>query len=89
MCLVAHDFNPSTWEVKSGRSLESEASLVYIVNSRTAGARREKDRMQARGQLEGVFFPSVWVPGTKLRSEGASALSAEPSGWPCRCLDKA
>ena len=40
MCqgMVAHAFNPTTWEADTGRSLSSEftASLVYIVSSRTA-----------------------------------------------------
>jgi hypothetical protein len=36
--MVAHAFNPSTWEVEEDRSLEFEASLVYKVNSRTARA---------------------------------------------------
>jgi hypothetical protein len=34
--VVAHTFNPSTWEAETGRSLEFEASLVYRVRSRTA-----------------------------------------------------
>ena len=33
--MVAHVFNPSTREAEADRSLESEASLVYRVNSRT------------------------------------------------------
>jgi hypothetical protein len=36
--VVAHAFNPSTWEAEAGRFLEFEASLVYKVSSRTAGA---------------------------------------------------
>jgi hypothetical protein len=28
--LVAHTFNPSTWEAEAGGFLEFEASLVYI-----------------------------------------------------------
>ena len=35
--MVAHTFNPSTWEAEAGRS-EFEASLVYRVSSRTAKA---------------------------------------------------
>ena len=31
--MVAHTFNPSTWETEAG---EFEASLVYKANSRTA-----------------------------------------------------
>jgi shikimate kinase len=35
--LVAHAFNPSTWEGGRGRQIsEFEASLVYKVSSRTA-----------------------------------------------------
>jgi hypothetical protein len=36
--VVAHAFNPSTREAEAGGSLEFEASLVYRVSSRTAGA---------------------------------------------------
>jgi hypothetical protein len=35
--VVAHTFNPSTWEAETGIS-EFKASLVYKVNSRTARA---------------------------------------------------
>ena len=33
--VVAHTFNPSTWEVEAGGSLEFEVSLIYKVSSRT------------------------------------------------------
>jgi hypothetical protein len=38
--MVAHAFNPSTWEAEAGGFLSSEfeASLVYRVSSRTARA---------------------------------------------------
>jgi hypothetical protein len=36
--VVAHAFNPSTWEAEAGGFLSSEASLVYRVSSRTARA---------------------------------------------------
>jgi hypothetical protein len=37
--LVAHTFNPSTWEAEAGRQIsEFKASLVYKVSSRTARA---------------------------------------------------
>jgi hypothetical protein len=36
--VVAHAFNPSTWEAETGGFLSSEASLVYRVSSRTARA---------------------------------------------------
>jgi hypothetical protein len=36
--VVAHVFNPSTWEAEVGGSQEFEASLVYRVSSRTARA---------------------------------------------------
>ena len=37
--LVAHAFNPSTWEAGRGRQIsEFKASLVYKVSSRTARA---------------------------------------------------
>lgn len=33
--MMEHTFNPSTREAEAGRSFESVASLVYIMNSRT------------------------------------------------------
>ena len=36
--MVAHTFNPSTWEAEGGRISEFEASLVYKVSSRIAWA---------------------------------------------------
>jgi hypothetical protein len=36
--MVAHAFNPSTWEAEAGRFLSFEASLAYKVSSRTARA---------------------------------------------------
>ena len=37
--VVAHTFNPSTWEAEAGASLSSiESNLVYKVSSRTARA---------------------------------------------------
>jgi hypothetical protein len=36
--MVAHTFNPSTWETEAGGFLSFEASLVYKVSSRTARA---------------------------------------------------
>jgi hypothetical protein len=36
--VVAHAFNPSTWEAEAGAFLEFEASLVYRVSSRTVVA---------------------------------------------------
>jgi hypothetical protein len=36
--LVAHVFNPRTWEAEAGRFLSSRPSLVYKVSSRTARA---------------------------------------------------
>ena len=34
--MVAHAFNPSTWEAETGGFFELEASLVYKVSSRIA-----------------------------------------------------
>jgi hypothetical protein len=36
--VVAHTFNPSTWEAEAGEFLNFKASLVYRVSSRTARA---------------------------------------------------
>ena len=41
LAVVAHTFNPSTWEAERGRRVsEIEASLFYRVNFRTARATR-------------------------------------------------
>ena len=36
--MVAHAFNPSTWEAEAGGFLSSRPALVYKVSSRTARA---------------------------------------------------
>jgi hypothetical protein len=36
--VVAHTFNPSTWEAEAGGFLKFKASLVYRVSSRRARA---------------------------------------------------
>jgi hypothetical protein len=36
--VVAHAFNPSTWEAEAGGFLEFGASLIYRVSSRAARA---------------------------------------------------
>jgi hypothetical protein len=36
--VVAHAFNPSTWEAEAGGISEFKTSLIYRVNSRTARA---------------------------------------------------
>jgi hypothetical protein len=36
--VMAHTFNPSTWEAEAGEISEFKASLVYRVSSRTARA---------------------------------------------------
>jgi hypothetical protein len=38
--MVAHTFNPSTWEAEAGGSLEFKASLVYKASSGIARANR-------------------------------------------------
>jgi hypothetical protein len=58
--VVAHVFNPSTWEAEAGRWIsEFEASLVYRVSSRTARAIQRnpisKDKKKKR-KKEGKFF---------------------------------
>lgn len=39
-----HAFNPSTWELKTGRSLEFEVSLGYRTSSRTSRATQRKSK---------------------------------------------
>jgi len=46
--VVAHTFNPSTWEAEAGGSLEFKASLVYRVSSRTARATKRNPILEKR-----------------------------------------
>jgi hypothetical protein len=41
--VVAHAFNPSTWEAEAGGFLSFKASLVYIWSSRTARATTQRN----------------------------------------------
>jgi hypothetical protein len=45
---VIHAFNPSNWEGEAGKSLEPKTSLLYRVNSRTAGATQKKNLSQEK-----------------------------------------
>jgi hypothetical protein len=51
--VVAHAFNPSTWEAEAGRISEFKDSLVYKVSSRTARAiqRNPVSKNQKRKKL--------------------------------------
>ena len=56
--MVAHPFNPSTWEAEAGRFLSSEASLVYRMSSRTSRAtqrnpvlKKQKEKKRERERL--------------------------------------
>jgi hypothetical protein len=52
--VVAHTFNPSTWEAERGRRIsEFKASLVYRVSSRTARAtqRNKQTNKQSKANL--------------------------------------
>ena len=46
--MVAHAFNPSTWEAEAGRSLEFDTSLVYKVSSWTARAVTQRNTVSKR-----------------------------------------
>jgi hypothetical protein len=57
--VVAHAFNPSTWEAEAGRFLTSRlASLVYRVHSRTARAIQRnpvsKNKQTKNNKKEGI-----------------------------------
>jgi len=54
--VVAHTFNPSTWEAEAGGFLSSEASLVYRVNSRTA---RATQRNPVSKKKKAFCFPPI------------------------------
>ena len=49
--MVAHAFNPSTWEAEAGRRIsEFEASLAYRVSSRTQDSHRATQRNPVSGK---------------------------------------
>ena len=50
--MVAHTFNPSTWEAETGRSLEFAPSLVYNVSSKMAGARETPVQKKKKSEKE-------------------------------------
>jgi hypothetical protein len=55
--VVAHAFNPSTWEGRGRRISEFEASLVYKMSSRTARAtQRNPDLRNQKKKKEFTFW---------------------------------
>jgi hypothetical protein len=56
--IVAHTFNPSTWEAEAGESLSSEfeASLVYRVSYRTARAIQRNPVSKTNKQTQKRIF---------------------------------
>jgi hypothetical protein len=70
--VVAHAFNPSTWEAEAGRISEFKARLVYKVSSRTARAtqrnsvsknkktkKRKKERKKVSQSMPGTVSLSA------------------------------
>jgi hypothetical protein len=80
--VVAHAFNPSTWEAEAGRFSEFKASLVYRVSSRTARAtqrnpvsknktkqtNKQKQKTQTNKQNQPLF--KGWRDGSTVKSTG-------------------
>jgi hypothetical protein len=59
--VVAHAFNPSTWEAEAGRGRkisEFEAILVYKVSSRTARAIQRNPVSKKQQQKNALFYNS-------------------------------
>jgi hypothetical protein len=54
--VVAHAFNPSTWEAEAGGFSEFEASLVYRVSSRTARATQRNPVSKKKKMRSGLQF---------------------------------
>ena len=67
---MAHTFNLSTWEAEACGFLSFEASLVYIVSSRTARAIQRNPVQKEKG---GDKIPMEGVTETKF--------GAETEGW--------
>ena len=67
---MANAFNPSTWEAEAGGFLSFEASLLYIVSSRTAKA-IQRNPIKKKGG------------GDKIPMEGVieTKFGAETEGW--------
>jgi hypothetical protein len=61
--MVAHTFNPSTWEAEAGRFLEFEASLVYRVSSRTARA-AENPCLEKPKKKKKLFICFMYISST-------------------------
>jgi hypothetical protein len=71
--VVAHAFNPSTWEAEAGKISEFQASLVYTVSSRTArttqrnpvsktNKQTNKHKKEGAGVYSSVVEPSLPPP---------------------------
>jgi hypothetical protein len=58
--VVAHAFNPSTWEAEAGGFLEFEASLVYRVSSRTAKA-TQRNPVSKKAKKKKKFIYSYFM----------------------------
>ena len=64
---MAHALKPSTWEAEAGGFLSFEASLLYIVSSRTARA-IQRNPIKKRGG-EGDKIHMEGVTETKFGAE--------------------
>ena len=66
--IVAHPFNPNTWEAEAGDPCEFNASLIYRVSSRTAKA-TQKDPVPKEKKIPGSFRLG-WLWWSGLASPG-------------------
>jgi hypothetical protein len=74
--VVAHVFNPSTWEAEAGRRIsEFEASLVYQVSSRTARATQRNPVSKKTKKKKQKKFSLMLL----LESELAEASDPKPA----------
>ena len=68
--MVAYAFNPNTWEAVTGKSVESEAGLIYIGSNRLKKERkneRKKERKKERQEPRNKQTSKQASKQTKLR----------------------
>ena len=76
--MVAHAFNPSTWDAEAGGFIEFETSLVYRVSSRTARATQRNPvskNQKEKKKTDKMSVICLGYPGTCATKPGWFELS--------------
>lgn len=56
--MVAHTFNPRTWEAKASKSHEFETNLIFRVSSRTCRATERNPVLKNKSGGRVIFKPA-------------------------------